>query len=236
MRPGQEQTLASPSSNGGGAATTTPATREIPYDFVARFQLSGKPGDRQLDVFNVSTDGAFVAVSIAHSFEPASFAAEAWCANPLFCHVASSGNSDRSLPGAGLLRLDICTPDPKGQFPREATCKVSATARGVEEYINAAFGLLDLRRLLLKFFDLQFKYSIIDSGSGRELQNLPIPNISGLGNANGDRPFRTFPKPMIFMPRSTIRVEVEEVSRGPLYAGGELTLVLHGYKVLGYDR
>jgi hypothetical protein len=242
MRPGQEQTLARPSPNGGGAATTTPATREIPYDFVARFRLSGKPGDRQLDVFNVSTDGAFVAVSVAHSFEPAQFTLKHWCANPVFCSATSRGNNQPA--GAinvlfGTINLpDLC--DNKrgspGALPGEDTCDVSTNGNNAEPIINAALGLLDVRRLLLKLLDLQFKYSIIDSGSGRELQNLPIPNISGLGNANGDRPFRTFPKPMIFMPRSTIRVEVEEVSRGPLYAGGELTLVLHGYKILGYDR
>jgi hypothetical protein len=39
---------------------------------------------------------------------------------------------------------------------------------------------------------------------------------------------------MVFMPRSTIRIEIEEISQGPLYAGAELYIVLHGYKMLGY--
>jgi hypothetical protein len=81
---------------------------------------------------------------------------------------------------------------------------------------------------------IDFKYSIVDSGSGRELQNQPIHNIAGLGESSGDRPFRPFAKPMLFMPRSTIRIEIEEISQGPLYEGATLYIVLHGYKMLGY--
>lgn len=88
--------------------------------------------------------------------------------------------------------------------------------------------------LLVRLCGIDFKYSIIDSGSGRELQNLPIHNIAGLGEATGERPFRPLAKPMLFMPRSTIRIEVEEISEGLIYVGAELFIVLHGYKVLGY--
>lgn len=80
---------------------------------------------------------------------------------------------------------------------------------------------------------IQFLYSIVDSGSGRELQNKAVHNIAGLGSADGDRPFRPFARPVPFVPRSTIRIEIEEVSEGPLYIGGTLYLVLHGYKRLG---
>jgi hypothetical protein len=79
---------------------------------------------------------------------------------------------------------------------------------------------------------IQFKYSIVDSASGRELQNKPIHNLAGLGEAGGDRPFRPLAKPMLFMPRSTIRIEVEEISEGAIYAGAQLYIVLHGYKIL----
>ena len=98
--------------------------------------------------------------------------------------------------------------------------------------------------LLVRLCGINFKYSIIDSGTGRELQNQPIHNIAGLGEATGERPFRPLAKPMLFMPRSTIRIEVEEISKGPIYGyedkvtkqrvGAELFIVLHGYKILGY--
>jgi hypothetical protein len=39
---------------------------------------------------------------------------------------------------------------------------------------------------------------------------------------------------MLFLPRSTIRIEVEEISVGFPYSGAELFIVLHGYKMLGY--
>lgn len=90
-----------------------------------------------------------------------------------------------------------------------------------------------LRGWLARACGIEFKYSIVDSGSGRELQNQPIHSLAGLGEATGQRPFRLLAKPMVFMPRSTIRLEIEELSEGPLYSSGELFIVLHGYKALG---
>jgi hypothetical protein len=67
----------------------------------------------------------------------------------------------------------------------------------------------------------------VDTGTGRELQNQSLNNVAGLGIANGDRPFKRLIRPMIFHPRSTIRVSVREhFGRGRLY------LVFHGYKLL----
>lgn len=143
-----------------------PTTKEIPYDYVAKFKLQGKQGNRVQDVINVSTDGTFVAVTIGYSFIPI---------------------------------------DPKKEGSSSSLSR-----------------------------EIDFKYSIVDSGSGRELQNQPIHNIAGLGDATGRRPFRPLAKPMLFMPRSTIRIEVEEISRGPIYENAELFIVLHGYKTLSY--
>jgi hypothetical protein len=87
--------------------------------------------------------------------------------------------------------------------------------------------------LAAKLFGIDFTYSIVDSGTGRELQNRFIHNLAGLGSSDGRRPFRPMAKPMLFQPRSTIRVVVEEISEGPLYEGAQLYIVLHGYKILG---
>jgi hypothetical protein len=135
-----------------------PTAKEIPYDYVARFVLTGKSGNRVQDVINISIEGSFVAVTIGYSFIP-------------------------------VLRTGIRSID--------------------------------------------FKYSIVDSGTGRELQNRPIHNIAGLGEPNGERPFRVLAKPMVFMPRSTVRIEVEEVTEDGTTEGAELFIVLHGYKKLG---
>ena len=90
-----------------------------------------------------------------------------------------------------------------------------------------------LAQSLARRCGIEFKYSVVDSGSGRELQNKPIHSIAGLGEPTGQRPFRPLAKPMLFVPRSTIRVEVEEISEGFFYVGAQLFIVLHGYKILG---
>jgi len=160
----QQQVPMRSASDSTPPPSAAPTTKEIPYDYVARFVLTGIPNTRVQDVVNISIEGAFVAVTIGYSFIPV-------------------------LKGEGSPTND---------------------------------------RLI------DFKYSIVDSGSGRELQNRPIHNIAGLGDATGRRPFRPLAKPMLFMPRSTVRIEIEELSGGPLYAGAELQIVLHGYKILGY--
>jgi hypothetical protein len=75
--------------------------------------------------------------------------------------------------------------------------------------------------------DVSFRYTIFDSGRGRELQNQPLHNIAGLGIADGDRPFKKLARSMVFLPRSTIRVRVEE-----RFGRGTLFVVLQGYKFL----
>jgi hypothetical protein len=148
-----------------------PAAKEIPYDYVATFTLKGERGNREQDVINISTDGAFVSVAIGYSFIISQEAAKATKVN-----------------------------------------------------------LRTIRQAYL----IDFKYSIIDSGTGRELQNKPIHNIAGLGEPMGNRPFRPLAKPMVYLPRSTIRIEIEEVYTDPLYKDAELFIVVQGYKILGY--
>ncbi len=191
---GQEPGYQRPIAEGSPASAVAPTTKEIPYDYVAKFQLQGNFGNRLQDVINISTEGVFVAVSIGYSFIPA--------------------------------KLDI-----------QASAPIPLVADGLNGLIaqlTEADQQLLSQALFVKACGIDFKYSIVDSGSGRELQNQPIHNIAGLGEASGKRPFRPLAKPMMFMPRSTIRIEIQEVSVGSIYKGAELYLVLHGYKILGY--
>jgi hypothetical protein len=73
--------------------------------------------------------------------------------------------------------------------------------------------------------DVSFRYAIHDTGTGRELQNQRLNNIAGLGIADGDRPFKSLPRAIVFLPRSTIRIEIEEQ-----FGRGQLYIVFHGYK------
>lgn len=189
----------------------SPTTKEIPYDYVAKFILRGERGNRVQDVINISIEGAFIATAIGYSFIPAKLQDLTGGLT-----VLSSAASD----SVGLLINSLLSLEEKNDPRMLAQC------------------------LLVKLCGIDFKYSIVDSGSGRELQNQPIHNIAGLGEATGERPFRPLAKPMLFMPRSTVRIEVEEISVGPIYGykdpvtnqhvGAELFIVLHGYKVLGY--
>lgn len=103
---------------------------------------------------------------------------------------------------------------------------------GIPNVPEDLFQLL-VERLFVHLCGIDFKYSIIDSSTGRELQNLPLHNMAGLGEPNGNRPFRPMAKPMLFQPRSTIRIEIEEISIGPQYKDAQLYIILHGYKLLG---
>ena len=161
----QDQQQATRSATDMMAQAASPTTKEIPYDYVAKFTLKGQRGNRVQDVINISIEGGFVAVAIGYSFIP----------------------------------------------PRPADGPSIVSDR-----------------------EIDFTYSIVDSGSGRELQNRPIHNIAGLGEATGRRPFRLLAKPMLFMPRSTIRIEVEEISEEAVHKNAELFIVFHGYKILGY--
>ena len=198
-----------------------PTTKEIPYDYVAKFTLRGIRGNRVQDVINISIEGAFIATAIGYSFIPKL---------PTFPStlIKVDGASPISLlpPGNPVTLTDVLAAAIAAELSTRTGANQNDTALHVASTIVPC--------LLIHLCGIDFKYSIVDSGTGRELQNQPIHNIAGLGKADGDRPFRPFPKPMMFLPRSTIRIEIEELSEGPLYAGAELQIVLHGYKMLGY--
>ena len=181
------------------------------------------------------TDGAFVAVSIGYSFIPEltkHLTIEIPPLSSIPPILLTTGQGlDVRLTGAGLLPQAL--PDFNG-FSRDFALFLLSSTQ-LDPNISPILNPIALMQsLLIQTCGLDFKYSIIDSGSGRELQNEPIHNIAGLGKADGERPFRPLAKPMLFMPRSTIRIEVEEVSEGLLYKDSLLYIVLHGYKILGY--
>ena len=179
-------------------AAGTVSTKEIPYDYVASFKLTGKVGNRVQDVITISTEGTFVAVTVGYSFEP----------------------QDKVL--AGLTAV-----------PAPFTTLFGALFTGPPTTDPGdAFRALVIG-LLMKSPGIHFRYSIVDSGSGRELQNRPVHSLAGLGSADGNRPFRPFARPVAFVPRATIRIEIEELSEGPFFRDGTLQIVLHGYKRLG---
>jgi hypothetical protein len=228
----QEQALMRPTPDIMPASTAAPAVKEIPYDYVAKFTLQGKRGNRVQDVINISVEGVFVAVAIGYSFIPAKMP------DLIPIQVTPPGGLPTTLNEiiAKTIAAQLQRPQPQGTLVATVTPDRIETAKQLTSVLDPLFGdpRMLIECLLMRLCGIDFKYSIVDSGTGRELQNQPIHNIAGLGEATGERPFRPLAKPMLFLPRSTIRIEVEEISVGSLYSNAELFIVLHGYKMLGY--
>lgn len=239
---GQNQAPVRPAPEPAIPPAMSPSVKEIPYDYVARFVLTGVRGNRVEDVINISIEGAFVAVAIGYSFIPRQ---KALFPDNISFEREITDTSNPPDPPTINISLDklisslifkfiqvvggrVSVPDGQGNF-RTGDPQLESTVNNLIPLVQTIGGCLPVR-----LCGIDFKYSIIDSGSGRELQNQPIHNIAGLGSADGDRPFRPFAKPMVFLPRSTVRIAVDEVSEGDLYRDAELFIVLHGYKMLGY--
>ena len=212
----------------------SPSARVIPFDYVAKFPLTGRPGNRVEDEVPMSVEGGFVATALGYGL----------VVDQRGVALKEAGTSDvrpdeKALPkavdgGKGTVNLaDL----PLRVFPP------SALADGLRirpQFVRLAFenngtlasalpiDLLDRLFERLNYpDDVTFRYSIFDSARGHDLQNRPIFSIAGLGIANGDRPFKPLARPMLFLPRSTIRVDVEE-----RFGRGLLHLVFQGYKIL----
>lgn len=197
-----------------------PTGRVIPFDYVSTFPLTGSPGNQIETEVPINAEGGFVATSIGYGLAVENV--DVAVALPAPPPPVFSLN-------LGTLRLD--------QFPTSALqdgIRIRPSFLRVALGVNG-LGTINQRELVTRVFerlnrpeDVSFRYSIFESGTGRELQNQPINNVAGLGIANGDRPFKKFARPMVFHPRSTIRVNVEE-----RFGRGTLFIVFHGYKMLG---
>ncbi|MBO0724189.1 MAG: hypothetical protein J2P52_01205 [Blastocatellia bacterium] len=189
--------------------------RVIPYEYVADFALSGEVGNLVQDVINVSVDGVFVAVSIGYGLV-----------------------EDRAEP------LNLITPpanlgDVKlANFPPDALIDGFRLNPNLRPLLLTPDGRLsetlpvrpEMFQRLKPIDNFNFLLSLVDTGTGRELQNKPVNSLATLGRADGRRPFKMLPQPMVFLPRSTIRLQVEERSQG---VTGRLFISLQGYKALG---
>jgi hypothetical protein len=187
--------------------------RVIPFDYVTSFQLTGSPGHQIEDEVPVNVEGGFVATSIGYglaveSLDVAISGTKTNLGALTFSQFPTSALQDGIRVRPNFLRI---------AFDNSGKLNTSVSADVVDRLFER----------LNRPDDVSFRYSIFDTGSGRELQNRPINNIAGLGIANGDRPFKKLARPMLFQPRSTIRLTVEEE-----FGRGTLFIVFQGYKLL----
>lgn len=244
MIPGQRRIQQSPAqrvvsrNSRRSAAQGNSAPMVIPYDYAATFQLKGIPGNLVQDVINISTEGIFVAVAIGYGFEEErgrslSIATRAeFQPSPGTFFPADITLSQ--LPAASLIEGFRFNPRAERLLfePDQAGDKSRATARREKIYTDAELPLSYGGTILeadKEPEEISFLFSIVDSNSGRELQDEPTHNLASLGKSNGERPFRQLAQPLTFQPRSTIRLQIVEQSEG---IQGTLFVVLYGYKVL----
>lgn len=210
----------------------------IPYDHAATFELTGRPGNIVQGVINVGSDGVFVATAIGYGFEEQRTRPieDPLPPNTVTPPTAPGDFTLAQLPVAALIegfrfnprsQQTVFTPPRQpGQLPPPGSDSVFINepfARG------QFFGDRGVFERIQPPSDISFFFSIIDSGTGREFQDQPAHNLASLGKSNGERPFRLLAKPLSFVPRSTLRLQISENTEG---ARGTLFVVLYGYKIL----
>jgi hypothetical protein len=240
---------------GGFGESRLAARKTIPFDVAFRFDLTGRPQQVHRKIVTISVEATFVAVSIGYGVVPEVSAitfgpqvavrpgvANGAAAFAALARAPRAVVTIRDVPfGAVIDGLSELLDDelPGGEIGP----KVAAVLGGGLK-VNPAFASHVLGRdaqldgeMIRKLFTavaapadrVQFHYALFDDASGREFQSAPILNTAGLGAANGDRPFRYFARPIVFAPKSTIRLEIIEASE----FRGALHVSLQGYKVLG---
>lgn len=198
------------------------ARHVIPYDHAATFRLEGRPGRVVQDVINVGPDGVFVATAIGYGFEEER-------GRPLALGSDASG-----LPGdiaLGQLPTHALVEGVR-ITPRHEALWFDETQPGLtlrDEPLSGTQLDLVLQRVQPARGDLSFLFTMADSASGRELQDEPALSLASLGAADGHRPFRPLAQPVQFLPRSTVRIQVEERD---FDRRGTLFIVLFGHKLL----
>jgi hypothetical protein len=214
-----------------GDATRQPTERIIPFDYVTTFALTGRPGNLVEAEATVNAEGGFAATSIGYGL-----LVEEQDVKIDLIEAAVALNPAAPPPPPPPPTVDLAALPlralPAGALAdgfriRPELLRVAFQDNGVLSSQLPVSWLDQLFERLNRIEDVSFLYTIYDGGRGRDLQNEPLHNIAGLGIANGDRPFKKFARPLVFMPRSTIRLRVEE-----RFGRGTLFIVFQGYKVL----
>ena len=223
----------------GWAGEPPPRWPVLPFDHAASLRLQGVPGRIAQGAITIGPDAAFIATGIGYGFAED-------LARPIpEAAIVPPGAPGSPAPATFIprdLRLEQLPPralvDGFRLSPRARPLvfQLDPDLRVIEEPEQLPFRADayawqrrgEMFQLIRPASQLSFLLSIVDSATGRELQDEPIHNLAALGRSDGRRPFRPLSRPMAFLPRSTIRLQVIERERDRT---GVLDLVLFGFKV-----
>src|SRR6266545_1183062 len=171
----------------------------IPYDYGATFDITGRPGNVGQDVINISAEGAFVAVAVGYGFEEDRGRA---------LQLSPIPQQGDNLPAGSVLPGDITL----GELPGNALItgfrinprfephlfgtsgfdqNGSRAARSERRFSDQPLpaGVLATESVFQRIkshSEISFLLSVLDSGSGRELQDEPTHNLASLGKSGGE--------------------------------------------------
>src|SRR5215213_357282 len=222
---------APPSFNTAGS----PSGLVMPFDHAATFELKGTPGNIVQDVINISSDGAFVAVAIGYGFEEDRGRTVELIDPPTPIDPPPTTFKPGSLqlsqiPIVALIEGFRINPRFERLVFNDQTTGGPLRERTLSGIDIAVAHSDKIIERLKPTEEISFLFSILDSATGRELQDEPTHNLASLGSSDGARPFRMLAQPLTFQPRSTIRLQIVERSED---VRGTLFIVLYGYKTLG---
>jgi hypothetical protein len=199
----------------------------IPFDYGAVLGITGQPGRTTQDVIAIGGDGAFVAVAIGYGFDEerrrdilAATGAPIIINGPLTTGAPplSDIGVDSWLDG---VKLDL-------RFNPVADAASAGLGGATPLSLGGSLNRTPFQRVAARS-DLSFLLNIVDTATGRQLQDEPTHNLAMLGASDGRRPFRALARPITFAPRTTLRIEVIERTAD---VRGSIFIVLVGYKVL----
>jgi hypothetical protein len=191
----------------------------VPFDYVASLELTGVPLARRDAEIAVSVDNEFVATAVGYGLETG---------DPSVRFGLDGAPVDLGKLTLGAFPLDALR---DGIRIRPELHRIALQDNG---QLASSLDPKILDRLFERINrpeDVSFTYTIFDSGSGHDLQNIELHNIAGLGTASGSRPFKQLAMPLRLKPRTTLRISVTEQ-----FGRGRLFIVLQGYKRLGSIR
>jgi hypothetical protein len=210
-----------------GSLLNLAGERAVPFDSVAKFELTGRSGNVLEDEITVTTEGALVVSTLGYGLaverEDVGLDLGDNPPDPVDLHQLQLD----AFPPSSLLdgirfRKEYLRVALQPLLPLAMPPITHPLAQVPRTVVNQVFERLNRSE------DVDFLYSIYDAGTGQSWQNVPLFNVAGLGIANGLRPFKQLAKPAVLAPRSTLHITVEE-----RFGRGELYLDFQGYKRIG---